>query len=72
MNKIIRSILIVLAVLAIVASIAGNVYYFGWLNLQNSLMQKGYNTALQQVIQAVQAQGLVKIGDYTLILQPKK
>jgi hypothetical protein len=71
MKPIIKFILIALVTVAVLASVAANVYIFGWQYLQNSLMQKGYNIAVSQVIQTVQQQGWVQVGSYKLIVDPQ-
>ena len=71
MKKIIKTILYALLAIAILASIGGNIYYFGYKQLEANLMQKGFNLAIGQVMQTVQKTGEVQITkDLILIKKP--
>ena len=69
MKPIIKKILIALFILVVLASVAGNVYYFGWINLQNYFEQQGFNIATSQILNLIKQNGSVKIGNITLIQQ---
>lgn len=69
MSKIIRNILVSLAIIAVLASIVGNLYYFGWLNLEKYLMQKGFNIAINRVIQTVEQTGQVQLADNLILIK---
>jgi NADH:ubiquinone oxidoreductase subunit 2 (subunit N) len=62
MNKIIKNILISLAIIAVLASLVGNIYYFGWLELENNLKQQGFDIAVNQIINSVNQTGQVQIS----------
>jgi Na+-translocating ferredoxin:NAD+ oxidoreductase RnfD subunit len=69
MNKIIRNILISLAIIAVLASAAGNIYYFGWKKLEANLLQKGFDIAVSQIIQSVQQIGQVQLGEDLILIK---
>jgi Na+-translocating ferredoxin:NAD+ oxidoreductase RnfD subunit len=69
MNKIIKNILISLAIIAVLASIIGNVYYFGYKKLETYLMQKGFNEAVSQIIYRVQQTGEVQITSDLILIK---
>jgi len=71
MNKIIRNILISIAIIAVLASVIGNVYYFGWLNLKNKLLQQGFNIAVNQIVQSVKQTGQIQIDKDLILIQKK-
>lgn len=69
MKIVIKNILISLVIIAVVASIAGNVYYFGYKRLEKYLMQKGFNIAVEQIIQTVQHAGEIKISEDLILIK---
>ena len=69
MKTITKKILLSLAIIAIVASVVGNVYYFGWLNLQRYFLQKGFNIAVSQIVQTVQQTGQVQISKDLILIK---
>lgn len=70
MNKAIKNILIGLTIIAVLISIAGNIYYFGWLKLKNSFIRQGVNLAVGQIIQTAQQTGQVQLSkDIILIIK---
>lgn len=70
MNKIIRNILISLGAIIILVSLVGNLYYFGYKQLETNLMQKGFNIAINQITKMVKETGQAQI-DKDLILIKK-
>ena len=69
MKKIIRNIIISSVIFLVLVSIGANAYW-GYKQIEASLIQKGFNTAVGQVIQQVQQTGSVQLSP-TLILIPK-
>ena len=69
MNKILRNVLISLAIIAILASIIGNIYYFGWLNLQKYFVQQGFNIAVGQIVNTVNQTGSVNLGQGLVLIK---
>ena len=69
MNKIIKTILVVLVAIAILASIGGNIYYFGYKQLEANLMQKGFNIAIGQIINSVEQTGQVQLSDTIILIK---
>ena len=69
MSKIIKKVLIGLVVIAVLGSLGGNLYYFGWKKLEAHLIQKGANFAVGQIIQIVKQQGEIKLTEDVILIK---
>ncbi len=70
MKKYIRIISIVINISVVVAAIGTIGYFWGYKQLEVNLLQKGFNLAVGQIVQAVQQTGSVQL-DKDLILIKK-
>lgn len=70
MNKILRNVLIGLAIVIVLVSVGGNLYSYGYKQLEANLMQKGFNIAVGQIANTVKQTGQVQLSQ-DLILVPK-
>jgi len=68
MKKIIKIAIITIVSLAVLTSLAGNLYFTVWKQVEQKIMQKGFNLAITQIVQAIKMTGEVQISeDITLI-----
>jgi hypothetical protein len=59
----------ILVGLVIIASIGGNLYYFGYKKLEAKLLEKGFNLAIGQIINSVEKTGQVKLSDKITLIK---
>lgn len=72
LEKILKISLKVANVLVILGAIGVLVYFFGYLNLEKYLMQKGFNLAVNSIVNEVKQTGQVQVSkDLILIPQTK-